>query len=251
MKLVSIITPLYNCEHRLRKTVQSVIDQSYDNWELIIVDDCSTDNSLNVALELGRSDSRIVVYGLDENCGPAVARNYALSKASGNYIAFLDSDDVWYADKLSRQVNFIERTGCAFTYTSYLRVSDNNKNLGKVVAPESLTYNDLLKGCSIGCLTVMYDYQKVGLRKMPSILKRQDLGLWLDILRDIPEGLGISEVLAEYTVRRDSVSGNKLQAARYQWKLYREVEKLGFLVSCYYFFHYATSALVKRARPNR
>jgi len=243
--LVSIITPSYNSDKFISKTIESVINQTYDNWEMIIVDDCSPDNSNEIIEEYIKQDNRIKLIKLDKNSGPAVARNTAIKKAKGRYIAFLDADDLWLPDKLEKQLNFMNTNNLEFTYSAYKLIDENDNDLGVFSPPALANYNSLLKTNFIGCLTAIYDTKKIGKMYMPNILKRQDYGLWLKILKEIKTTKGIIEPLAMYRIRKNSVSSNKLKAAMYQWKIYRDVEDIGFFKSLYYFANYIYFGLKK------
>ena len=249
MNLVSIITPLYNCADFLAHTIESVISQTYQDWEMILVDDCSQDNSLAIAQGYASKDARIKVIKLDKNSGAAVARNAAIEAAQGRYIAFLDSDDRWLPNKLEKQLTFMQCNSVAFSYSAYGKVNEAGESIGLMGVPEKVSYHDLLKMCSIGCLTAMYDTKQLGKVYMPLIRKRQDLGLWLRILKKIPYAYGINEVLAQYQVRADSISANKRSAAQFTWRLYREVEQLPFVLAAYYFAHYAVRGVLRTKFP--
>ncbi|OUT08551.1 glycosyltransferase family 2 protein [Campylobacter concisus] len=242
---VTIIMPSYNSEKFIVESVESVLAQTYSNWELIIVDDCSPDDSNKIITKYVDNDSRIKLIKLQKNSGPAVARNTAIEAANGRYIAFLDSDDVWLPNKLETQINFMHDNDLAFTYSSYRLVGEDNEHLGVFITKDKISYFDMLKTCSVGCLTAIYDTEKIGKQYMPLILKRQDYGLWLKILKLIGETRGILEPLATYRIRKNSVSSNKVKAAKYQWKIYREIEKLSFLKSLYYFVFYAYNGVTK------
>ena len=242
---VTIIMPSYNSEKFIIESVESVLVQTYSNWELIIVDDCSPDDSNKIITKYVDNDSRIKLIKLQKNSGPAVARNTAIEAANGRYIAFLDSDDVWLPNKLETQINFMHDNDLAFTYSSYRLVGEDNEHLGVFITKDKISYFDMLKTCSVGCLTAIYDTEKIGKQYMPLILKRQDYGLWLKILKLIGETRGILEPLATYRIRKNSVSSNKVKAAKYQWKIYREIEKLSFLKSLYYFAFYAYNGVTK------
>lgn len=242
---VTIIMPSYNSEKFIIESVESVLAQTYSNWELIIVDDCSPDDSNKIITKYVDSDCRIKLIKLQKNSGPAVARNMAIEAASGRYIAFLDSDDVWLPNKLETQINFMRENNLAFTYSSYGLVGEDNEDLGLFITKDKISYFDILKTCSVGCLTAIYDTEKIGKQYMPLILKRQDYGLWLKILKLIGETRGILEPLAIYRIRKNSVSSNKVKAAKYQWKIYREIEKLSFLKSLYYFAFYTYNGVTK------
>jgi glycosyltransferase involved in cell wall biosynthesis len=237
--IVSIITPSYNSEKFIKDTIGSVLSQTYKNWEMIIVDDVSLDNSNEIIEEYCKKDSRIKLIKLAKNSGPAVARNRAIQEAKGRYIAFLDADDLWMSEKLEKQIKFMTDNDLAFTYSSYGLIDEYGNDLGSFRTKESITYYDMLKTCSVGCLTAIYDTNKIGKVYMPNILKRQDYGLWLKILKEIGSTKGILEPLATYRILENSVSSNKIKAASYQWKIYREVEELNIFQSIYYFIQYA------------
>lgn len=245
-QLVSIITPSFNSAKSIGATIKSVQIQDYENWEMLIVDDCSTDNTREVVQAYADKDHRIKLIARKWNAGPAVTRNRAISCASGRYIAFLDSDDIWYPEKLAKQIEFMLCNDVAFSYTSYRRVHVDGHQIGFVSVPKHVTYYDVLKTNRIGCLTACYDTEKLGKIYMPNISKRQDLGLWLKILKRIDKAYGIEECLADYYVGMSTVSSNKITAAKYQWRVYREVENLPFLRSLYYFVAYAYNSITKR-----
>ncbi len=244
-RLISIITPSYKSEKFIADTIQSVLNQTYQNWEMIIVDDVSPDNSNKIIEQYVKKDSRIKLIKLEKNSGPAVARNKAIEEAKGRYIAFLDADDLWKSEKLEKQIKFMQENNLAFTYGSYDLMDENGKGLGTFITKEKISYKEMLKTCSVGCLTALYDTQKLGKVYMPLILKRQDYGLWLRILKEIKTTQGILEPLATYRILKNSVSSNKFKAAQYQWKIYREVEKLNVFFSFYYFIHYVINGIIK------
>lgn len=245
---VSIITPLYNSSLYFKNAVNSVLEQNYGSWELILIDDKSTDDTIEKA-QIFLRDSRIRLVRLETNSGSGVARNVGIEKARGRYIAFLDSDDCWLPNKLEKQVSFMQKNNVAFSYSAYEKIDKSGKKIGVVRVPEQVEYTDLLKVCSIGCLTAIYDTEKLGKVYMPLIRKRQDLGLWLRILKKIPYAYGMNEVLAQYQLRSDSISANKKEASRYTWKLYREIERLNFIKASYYFLHYAVNGILRSKLP--
>lgn len=249
MALVSVVTPLYNCSNFLDRTICSVLEQTFQDWELILVDDCSTDKSLAIALHHQERDERIRVFQLQENSGAAVARNLAIRQAKGQFIAFLDSDDRWLSNKLEVQLRFMQEKNIEFSFSAYEKLGESGGVVGTVGVPAVVSYRSVLKVCSIGCLTAMYDVSKLGKIYMPLIRKRQDLGLWLRILREVPYAYGIQDVLAQYQLRSDSISANKISAARYTWQLYREVEGLNFISASYYFLNYAVNGLLRTRFP--
>lgn len=244
-ELVSIITPSYGSANFIIQTIESVLVQTYPYWEMIIVDDKSPDNSNEIIESYIQNDDRIKLIKLEKNSGPAIARNRAIEEAKGRYIAFLDADDLWHPNKLEKQLNFLQEKDLAFTYASYDLIDEDDISLGTYTTVSEVSYRSMLKTCSIGCLTAIYDTDKLGKVFMPEIMKRQDYGLWLKILKSIETTYGYQEVLATYRIRKDSVSSNKLRAAKYQWKIYREVEKFNRVKSSYYFIHYAINGLLK------
>lgn len=249
MPLVSIITPSYNSALLIITTIQSVISQTFTDWEMIIVDDSSEDNSVKVIQSFVNNEPRIKLIKLTENSGAAVARNRAIEEAQGRYIAFLDSDDIWLPYKLEKQISFMVRNNYSFTYSAYDKVDVNNKVLGHVGIPKKVSYQSLLKVCSIGCLTAIYDTNFFGKVYMPLIRKRQDLGLWLKLLKSTEYAFGIDETLAQHRIRSDSISANKIDAAKFTWCLYRDVEKLNLIKTSYFFSHYAVNGLLRNNFP--
>lgn len=249
MGKVSVITPSYNCARYISSTIESILAQTFLDWELIIVDDCSTDDSVDVINSFVKQDVRVKLIKLEKNSGAAVARNAAIETAQGRYITFLDSDDMWLPNKLEQQVAYMHKNDIAFSYSAYEKVYESGEVFGNVGVPEKVNYSDLLKVCSIGCLTAIYDTHMVGKVYMPLIRKRQDLGLWLEILKKVSYAYATPGILAQYRVRSDSISANKKIAAQYTWKLYREVEGLDFFVSIYYFSHYAVNGLLRTKFP--
>jgi len=243
--VVSIVMPAYNSADFISASVQSVIAQSFTDWELIIVDDASSDDTVAVVNQLQLNEPRIQFIALGQNQGAAVARNTAIEAAKGRYIAFLDCDDLWLPHKLERQLAAMTEQQSALSYSAYHVINETNERLATFVPPAQVTYKDLLRTCSIGCLTAMYDTKQLGKVTMPLIRKRQDYGLWLKILKQTPVAHGITEPLAEYRQRENSISSNKLKAAQYQWKIYRDVEQLSWLRSVYYFVNYAVAGVLK------
>ncbi len=233
-KLVSIITPNYNCEKYIAATITSVIHQTYKNWELIIVDDCSTDNSLIIINKYIEKDNRIKLIKLGVNSGPAIARNEAIKAAKGDYIAFLDGDDSWDSKKLHLQLNFMEPKQIPLSFTSYYSVDERSKQTKLITAKKRVSYTDLLTNNYIGCLTVMYSVKQLGKVYFPVIRKRQDWALWLKITKTGKFAYGIKEPLAYYLRRKQSISSNKFNLLKYNWKIYRNFEKLNIVVSLYY-----------------
>lgn len=250
MPIVSIVMPAYKWTGYIEKSIQSVINQTFKDWELLIVDDCSPDGTLERIKELTLYEPRIKVFGLIENSGAAVARNTAIEAAKGRYIAFLDSDDVWLPQKLEKQLLFMQEKKVDLVCSAYEKINENNEVIGIVNVPEKVCYTDMLKMSTIGCLTAIYDTERLGKVYMPLIRKRQDLGLWLRILRKTNYAYGLNEVLAKYQVREGSISSNKFSAAQYTWRLYRDFEELNLARSIYYFFHYSVNGVIRTKFPN-
>lgn len=245
MELVSIITPSYNCEKFIGKTILSVISQTYEKWEMIIVDDLSTDNTTSIVKEMIAKDSRIKLIIQKKNGGAAIARNVAIKNSTGRYIAFLDSDDLWFPDKLERQLEFMRLNNLALTYSSYKTIDENDNEIGQFITQPQISYKQILKSNIIGCLTAVYDTKITGKTYMPEIQKRQDYGLWLRLLKQDINAMGILEPLASYRIHANSLSKNKFSAAKYQWKIYRNIEKLNIFKSIYYFIHYVFRGVFK------
>lgn len=234
-ELVSVIMPNYNGGEFIKHAVNSVINQTYKNWELIFVDDCSTDNSLEIIEELRQQDKRIKVYKNSENKGAATSRNIALEQACGRFIAFLDADDMWYSDKLNQQLAFMSQNDVAFCCTAYEVIdAEGNKTSEYYPKKEIFGYKDILKHNSIGCLTVIFDLNKISDVTMPiEAARREDHACWLKILRTGVKAYCLNEILSSYRVHQ-SVSYNKRKMVKYQWNVYKNVEKLGFFKSVKY-----------------
>lgn len=234
-KLVSVIMPTYNCGFFIGKSIESVQRQTYRNWELVIVDDCSTDNTTQVVDGYMKSDQRIRYYKLAENAGPAVARTKAMELAQGSYMAFLDSDDLWLPEKLSKQLTFMDIHHINFSCTAYEQINEKGELLGKVIKTIPTTsYNRLLLDCPVGNSTVMYDVENMGKFKVPNIRKRNDDALWLQMLKVEKYISGMTDVLMQYRIRNNSVSSNKISLIKYHWKLYRNIEHLSIFRSIFH-----------------
>lgn len=246
--LVSIITPAYNAAAYIAETIESVLVQTYLNWEMLIANDCSKDNTAEIVQSYAKKDKRINLINLKQNSGTAIARNAAIQNAKGRYIAFLDSDDLWKEEKLQKQIEFMQQNGYAFTFTSYehfKEIKENTQN--QVQIPKSLNYNQALKGNQIGCLTVMLDRKHIQNIHFTT-QRHEDYILWLNILKQGVTAHGIQESLALYrTGNSKSISGNKLQSALWTWKVYRESQKLSVVKSMYYMWFYVVNGLKKHS----
>ncbi|WAW15526.1 glycosyltransferase family 2 protein [Peptostreptococcus equinus] len=250
--LISIITPIYNADKHIEETVASVLKQTYTNFELLLIDDCSTDKSSEIIGRLIEKDNRIKYIKLKQNSGAAVARNIGLSKAKGRYVAFLDSDDLWKENKLKKQIELLDENNVAFCFTSYRYFYDADNITSKVArAPEKIDYEGLLKNTLIGCSSVMIDREIIGDFKMPEVRKGQDTATWLKLLRQVPYAYGIYDDLVYYRVANGSLSSNKSQALRRTWYTYRNIEKLPLLKAIYVFIFYAFNAFKRRVKNEK
>ena len=222
--LVTIIMPSYNTGRFIRETIESVLAQSYTTWELIIVDDCSNDNTDDVVNPY-LADGRIHYIKNDINSGAAVSRNRALREAKGKWIAFLDSDDLWEPDKLQRQITFMRDNGYHFSYTNYIEIDEESKANGKsVTGPKRISKHGMYNYCWMGCLTVMYDAEKVGLVQIADIKKNNDYAMWLKVCKKANCYL-LDETLARYRKRSGSISNHGyMKLIKWHYKLYREAE---------------------------
>ena len=245
--LVSIITPSYNSSKFIKDCVNSVFSQTYKNWEMIIVDDCSEDNSKEIISELSTKDKRIKPIFLEKNVGAAEARNTAIRQSKGKYVAFLDSDDLWEPQKLEIQISFMEKEDIAFSFSTYQPISDDDSKLYSIIhAPKIVTYSSYLKKTIIGCLTVIIDREKTDGFEMPKIRSSHDMALWLLIMRRGFDAYGLDENLARYRIVSTSNTANKWRAAKDVWMVYRQFEKLSFFYSIWCFLNYAFNAIIKR-----
>ncbi|MBP2833267.1 glycosyltransferase family 2 protein [Aquimarina sp. U1-2] len=241
---VSIITPVYNSEKFLRETIDSVIAQTFEDWEMILIDDRSTDNSWGIIDECRVKDHRIKSYKLNKNSGAGVARNKAIRLAKGRFIAFLDSDDMWHPEKLQKQLDFMQSNNFAFSFTSYRQIDEEGNEIRIIKSKKRVTYKEALFDNPIGCLSAMYDAEVLGKQYMPTIRKRQDYALWLKILK-LTTAHGLNEVLAYYRVRKDSISSNKVNLIKYQWRLYREIEGFSKIKSLFYLLNVVINKIIK------
>lgn len=230
MELVSIIMPCYNSQHFISEAIQSVINQSYVNWELIIVDDASKDQSIEIINQF--KDSRIKLFSLTENKGSGFARNYATERALGKYIAFLDADDIWKANKLEIQIQFMKKKNYPVTFSFYELINEEGKHLNKkIISPTKINFNQLKYSNWIGNLTGIYDVDFFGKIPISLIKKRQDWILWLDIAKKVDYIFPVNESLAYYRIRKNSVSSNKLKLLQHNYDIYRVYHQMNPLQS--------------------
>lgn len=244
--LVSIIMPAYNCEEFIEETINSVQNQSYGNWELIVVDDASTDKTGEIIKEISMNDNRVIYIKFSENKGAALARNKAIEVASGEYLAFLDSDDLWLPEKLSKQISFMEKNDFYFTCTTYGKIDEKSNNLEKSYIPTTEAgYEDILRNCP-GNSTVIYNAKKLGKFFIPNIKKRNDFVMWLQVIKKAEQLYGIHELLSFHRVREGSLSVNKASLIEYQWKVYRDIEKLSIAKSGYLVVYKVIQSIIKK-----
>lgn len=252
--LVSVITPTYNSAKYIKQTIKSVQAQTYENWEMVIVDDCSTDNTCDIIREFIKADSRIRLIVQTENVGAAQTRNRAVNNSHGQFIAYLDADDIWYPEKLEKQVAFMKEKDAAFSCTSYEVITDSGESLNKYVYMlPKVDYVGFLTHNLLQTVGIMVDADKVGKEplQMPDMRRRQDAATWMQILKAGHDCYGMEDVLAQYRRAKDSLSYNKFKAVKGTWSLYRDVEKLSLPFSCYCFARYASLAVWKRLYPNK
>ncbi|AIM60223.1 hypothetical protein IX49_06700 [Cellulophaga lytica] len=244
---VSIITPLYNAQRFVSLAIDSVISQSYTNWEMIIVDDCSSDNSVEIVNKYVNVDSRITLLKLETNSGSGPARNKAIEFASGRIIAFLDSDDIWAPNKLEVHVKFMIENKAAFSHTSYGFIDESGDTVNKTyhVSNHPIDYWDLLKRTEISCLTAMYDTQLIGKRYMPPLRRKQDYGLWLSILKSGVVSIPLDQELAFYRQVKGSATSNKSKLIFKHLVFLYKHQNLNIFQTVYYFSYWAINGFKK------
>ncbi|MRX69721.1 Glycosyltransferase involved in cell wall bisynthesis [Flavobacterium resistens] len=222
-ELVSIIVPTYNTEKFIRLTIESVQNQTYTNWEMILADDASTDKTVAIIEEFAQKDSRIKLFKSLENRGNGFARNNALEKATGKYIAYLDADDLWFPEKLEKQIEFLKTNNLHFTFSFYDSIDEEGNNLNRrVESPNPLTYKELFFCNYVGNLTAVYDADYFGKIILETTQKRQDWRIWLTIVKQIKIAKPVPEPLAFYRIRKDSVSSSKFKLIKHNFGVYRE-----------------------------
>lgn len=250
--LVSIITPNYNCGRFIAETIESILVQTYTNWELFIIDDCSKDDSVIIAKSYAIKDDRIKVICNEKNSGAAVSRNRALELAQGEFIAFLDSDDLWMPDKLEKQIAFMRKNNCDFSFTEYEHIDEENNSLhiyANVI--KNLSYRKMMLHCWPGCLTVMYNQNITGKIYADDIKKNNDHALFLRVLKKCNNAMGIKEVLAKYRIRKGSISSKKSSIIKYYIKVIHDFEKKSFAFACFCVFtHVLIKSTIKYRKNN-
>lgn len=244
---VSIIMPAYNSERFIRQAIESVCSQTFEEWELIVIDDGSTDNTFAIANAFHEKDPRISVYKNPSPVGlPSSPRNYGVQIAKGRFIAFLDSDDYWLPDKLKEQLPLFDNEDTAIVFSNYEKVNEDGKLTGRVVtAPKLLNFNKLLLGNGIGNLTGIYDTKKVGKIRILDI-HHEDYMMWLTILKKGFVARNTNTTTGAYRISKASVSSNKMNLISWQWSIYRNILHIPFGKSLYYYANYAVKAWNKR-----
>ena len=233
--LVSIIMPYFNCGKYVEETIRSVQAQTYQNWEIIFMDDCSTDDTIRIVSDIKEKDDRIHLYQNHCNCGAAISRNNALQEAHGKWIAFLDSDDLWEPIKLEKQIAFMEENGYAFSYTRYKEIDEQSKDTGIYISgPKHVTKAGMFAFCWPGCLTVMYDREKIGLLQIADIKKNNDYALWLKAIKKADCYL-LDDCLAKYRRGRSgSISTHGYTTLiKWHYKLFRDAEGMNSIASAF------------------
>lgn len=243
---VSIIIPMYNTKNLLSETIESVFSQTYKNWEMIIVDDCSTDGSYEYAMTFSKKDQRIRVFKLDCNSGPGAATKYGFEKAKGEIIAFLDSDDLWMPVKLERQIKFMGDHHYEFTCTDYEQINEKGEHIGRTIyCKGQADYKAVLRTCPVGSSTVMITSDLLRKVEIPTIRKNNDYSLWLRILKIYPYVYGIQETLMLYRKWPQSISYNKFKKVKYSWKVFREYEGFSVITSLFLILEWAFIKIMK------
>ena len=246
--LITIIIPVYNAEKYIKEAIESVLAQTYTNYEVIFIDDASTDNSVSIIEEYCKVNGNLKLIKLSRNMGVAFARNLGIRRAKGRYLTFLDSDDIWFKNRLKEQVEFARENNYAFTYSAYKYITeDGSKVSNKVEVPDELKYNEALLNTRILTITAMLDLNVVKKYEcyMPKF-KHEDMATWWKLLKKGYTAYGLNNTLAYCRIREGSRSANKIKSAYYRWNLYRDIEKLGLLKTIYCFMHYVFNALAKR-----
>lgn len=247
--IVSIIMPVYNSKKYIKKTLQSIKHQTFKNWKLIIVDDCSNDNSSDVIKkELKGFEEKYQIIKLNKNSGVSTARNTALRHIDTKYIAYIDSDDIWNIKKLEKQIAFMEKNKYDFTYTYFSYYIENKKDKKTTYMPKQLNYKQALKNTAILTSTVIINIQKIDkkLLQMPDVKLGQDSATWWNVLKDGHTAHCLNEYLTKYTQNKMSLSNNKINSVKGTWKLYRKIEKLSLLKSLFLFICYSINATLRR-----
>lgn len=246
--LISVVMPSHNAEKYISEAIQSVISQTYENWELLVIDDGSTDSTADIVRQFSKIDSRVTLYMNSKNIGVALTRNRGMDLAKGSWIALLDSDDVWHKDKLEKQVALAEKTGADIIYCSYFLTDENGEKISEFIVPSVTSYEEMLKRSVISCSTAMLCSTSAGRQRFTSGNFHEDYVFWLSLMRSGFEAVGCTESLADYRVSESSRSYNKIKSAKNRWIVYREVEQLPLKKAVCAFVSYTYNGLRKYKR---
>ena len=246
--LVSVIMPAYNAEEYISEAVQSVMAQTYTNWEPLILDDCSTDGTADKARCFSDLDPRITLYSNPKNIGVALTRNKGMALAKGSWVALLDSDDIWHKDKLEKQLVAAENTGADIIYCSYSLMDKNGEHLSDFIVPERTSYDDMLRKNVIGCSTVFMRSPILIHHHFSTEHYHEDYVLWLELLKSGYIAAASTDVLVDYRIVDGSRSNDKLKSAKNRWLIYREIEKLSLGKAVRVFAAYAFNGFIKHKR---
>ena len=248
MPKISIITPAYNCEKYLPDAVKSVLSQTFTDWELLIIDDCSKDNTYRYMKKLAEKDKRIRIFQNKVNSGAAATRNYGVRLARGEWIAFLDGDDLWREDKLEKQLAVAGRAGADIIYCSYALVNESGAHLSDYIVPETTSYDAMLRESVLSCSTVLLRQLILREHHFSAEHYHEDYALWLELMRFGYRAVACREILVDYRVVNGSRSSNKFKSAKYRWEIYRDVERLSLPRSAQAFLTYALHGMRKHRR---
>lgn len=247
--LISVVLPMYNAENFIEETIRSVLNQTYKTFEILVVDDCSNDKSVEIVESLIEEYKNIKLYINNENLGVAISRNRAVKNANGRFICYLDADDFWLPDKLEKQLNFVLQNDCAFSFTGYEFTTSMRKESGKIVTPpQMISYKEALRNHTIFTSTVMLDLSKLKKENimMPDVRRGQDTATWWKILKITNKAFCLQEPLSLYRRTNSSLSSNKLKAIKRTWYLFRKVERLTLIQTIIPFVGYAYNAVKRR-----
>lgn len=247
MPEVSIITPVFNSSKFLEETIASVLNQTFTDWEWMITDDKSTDNSVEIIQKI--NDSRIQLILSDKNGGAGHARNLSLKQASGRFITFLDADDFWEPNFLEEMISFMKKDNTELAYSNYARCDENlNPVIDDFKADKPVTFDNLLKTCRLSLLSSMYDSQKVGKEYFPEGSKREDHVMWLNLLKKIPVGKPLPKTMAKYRMHQSSISRKKSNIVKDQYLVYKDYMNFSTVKSLYYTANWALNGFMKYSK---
>lgn len=247
--MISVVMPTYNSEKYIRDGLESVLNQTYKDLDVIIIDDCSSDNTISIVHEYMQRDSRIRLFENSKNSGAGVSRNVGIDMALGEYIAFLDSDDIWDKNKLFLQCDYMKTENMSFCFTAYEIISEHGTVIRTVDLNncDKVSYTDMLrKKATLGCSTVMLNKKRLGHIRMPDIRTGQDYVTWLNILKEVDYAFCLNKPLTQYRITPGSISRNKIKKAKRQWFIYRNIENLNLLQSINCFKYYAYRAIFRK-----